>query len=85
MTVSMVDIRYCIEFKYLRMNMVIQLLSTNCGRMQRSAWCIPRARQMFRDALAGKLGKSWWKQNLRMSRDTFNIICNELRLYVQKK
>ena len=65
--------------------MIIQLLSTNCGRIQRSAWCIPRDRQMFPDAVAGKLGTSWWKQNLRMSRDTFNIICNELRPYIQKK
>jgi len=33
---------------------------------------------MFRDALSGRLGGSWWKQNLRMTRDTFNILCNEL-------
>ena len=32
---------------------------------------------MLHDAIAGKLGMSWWKQNLRMSQDTFNIICTE--------
>ena len=33
------------------------------------------------DALSRKLGDSWWKQNLRMSQDTFNILCNELLPY----
>ena len=40
---------------------------------------------MFHDTIAGKLGTSWWKQNLRMSQDTFNIICNEWCPYIQKK
>ena len=39
---------------------------------------------MFCDALSGKLGDSWWKQNLRMTQDTFNILCNELRPHIQK-
>ena len=63
--VSMVVIKYCLAFKYLRRNMITQLLNTYCGRIQWSAWCIPRGKQMFHDALSGKLGTSWWKQNLR--------------------
>ena len=40
---------------------------------------------MFRDAVAGKLGTSWRKQNLRLSHDTFNNICNEPCPYIQRK
>ena len=40
---------------------------------------------MFSDAISGRLGNNWWKNNLRMSRDTFYIICNELRPYIQKE
>ena len=39
---------------------------------------------MFCDALSGKLGDSWWKQNLRMTQDTFNILFNKLRPHIQK-
>jgi len=40
---------------------------------------------MFTDAMSGRLGSNWWKDNLRMSQDTFYIICNELRTYLQKE
>jgi len=40
---------------------------------------------MFRDPLSGRLGNRWWKQNLRMTRDTFTILCNELRQHIQKQ
>ena len=40
---------------------------------------------MFRDALSGRLGNRWWKQNLRMTRDTLTILCNELRQHIQKQ
>ena len=40
---------------------------------------------MFRDALSGRLGRHWWKENLRMTRDTFTILCNELRPHLQKQ
>ena len=40
---------------------------------------------MFVDAVSGRLGDNWWKDNLRMSQDTFHILCNELRSYIQKE
>ena len=40
---------------------------------------------MFVDAVSGRLGDNWWKDNLRMSQDTFHILCNELRPYIQKE
>ena len=40
---------------------------------------------MFVDAVSGRLGDNWWKDNLQMSQDTFHILCNELRPYIQKE
>ena len=40
---------------------------------------------MFTDTMSGLLGNNWWKDNLRMSQDTFYIICNELWTYLQKE
>ena len=34
--------------------------------------------------LAGLFGEDWWKENLRLSCTNFNIICNELRPYIQR-
>ena len=28
---------------------------------------------------------TWWKENLRMSRETFDILCTELRPFVERK
>jgi len=40
---------------------------------------------MFLDAISERLGANWWKDNLQMSRDTFHILCNKLRPYIQKE
>ena len=33
----------------------------------------------------GLYDNEWWRENLRMSRDTFQIVCNELRPYIERK
>ena len=33
----------------------------------------------------GRVRDTWWKENLRMSRETFEIICTELRPFVERK
>ena len=40
---------------------------------------------MFSYAISGRLRNNWWKDDLRMSRDTFYIMCNELCPYIQKE
>ena len=68
-------------------NIILQLLTASYarGRIQRICWCIPRSKYMFSDAISGRLGNNWWKDNLQMSRDTHYILCNELRPYIQKE
>ena len=35
--------------------------------------------------MEGKFGDEWWKLNLRMKKDTFNIVCTVLRPYIEKQ
>ena len=35
--------------------------------------------------LAGLYREALWHENIRMSRDTFNILCGELRPYIERK
>ena len=54
-------------------------------RVQRSIWCKPRTKEWWEAVQSGLFGSSWWKENLRMSQSTFNIICNELRPYITRE
>lgn len=35
--------------------------------------------------MAGLYGDGWWRENMRMTRDTFEIVCNELRPYLERQ
>ena len=35
--------------------------------------------------MAGLYGETWWKENLRMSRATFKIVCDELRPHIKRE
>ena len=34
---------------------------------------------------AGTFGNNWWRENLRLSQSTFNIICTELRPFISRR
>ena len=40
---------------------------------------------VWRGVMAERYGECWLRDNLRMSHDTFEILCNELRPHLQKK
>ena len=46
---------------------------------------MPRNRHWWTAAGNGLFGEHWWKENLRMNRETFNVLCNELRPFIQKQ
>ena len=53
---------------------------------QRSIWCKPRSNKWWKDVQCGRYGEEWWwKENLCMNRDTFAILCNELRPFLQRQ
>ena len=60
------------------------VLGVLAKRRSRSIWCAPRSKQWWEAVQAGAFGEDWWKENLRMAYSTFNIICNELRPYIQR-
>ena len=50
----------------------------------RTIWHAPRSKQWWEAVQTGLFGENWWKENLRLSHSTFNIICDELCSYVFK-
>ena len=48
-------------------------------------WCKPRSQEFWKAVVEGKFGDEWWKLNLRMNKDTFNIVCTVLRSYIEKQ
>ena len=48
-------------------------------------WCVLRSKQWWEVEQTGLFGENWWKENLCPSHSTFNIICNALCPYIQRK
>ena len=49
-----------------------------------SVWCKPRSHVYGEAAKAGAFGDEWWLENLRMSKATFGVLCDELRSHISK-
>ena len=37
------------------------------------------------DVGSDRYGEAWWKESLRMSRNTFNVLCQELRPHIERQ
>ena len=68
------------------------LLSVLCAyrshyhpRIIRTVRCKPRSHHWWRAVQNGVVRNEWWKENLRMSRDTFTFTCGKLRPYIEKQ
>ena len=48
-------------------------------------WCRPRSVNWWEDVQSGRYSETWWKENLRMSRATFDILCCELRPHIERQ
>ena len=46
-------------------------------------WGRSRSVHWWSDVWSGRYGEAWWKASLHMSRDTFNVLCQELRPYIE--
>ena len=56
-----------------------------CQRWTRvRVWSEPKSREWWRHVEVGLFGEDWWRENMRMSHDTFQIICAQLRPYIQR-
>ena len=55
------------------------------SHVPRSVWVCPRSTQWWIDVEGGRYGDEWWKSNFRMNRDTFNLLCSEVRPYVERE
>ena len=61
---------------------LVQLLNSSS---RRTCWCIQRSKQWWLAVSSGLCGPAWWRDNLRMSYDTFVMVCNDLRPFIQKQ
>ena len=50
-----------------------------------SMWCRPCSVNWWEEVQSGRYGDMWWKENLRMSQTTFDILCRELRLHIERQ
>ena len=48
-------------------------------------WCKTRSKDWWIQAVSGNYGERWWNNNLRMSQQTFESLCTELRPYLQRE
>lgn len=56
----------------------------NTPFIDQSVWCKPRAQGYWEAAKAGVFGDGWWYENLWMSKSTFDVLCNQLKPYIEK-
>ena len=48
-------------------------------------WCKPRSKDWWMKAVRSDYSDNWWYSNLRMSKETFDVLCIELRPYLQRQ
>ena len=65
-----------IHFTYRRILAGVLLSRT---QVRTRIWRKPRSLEWWRGVQAGLYGEGWWRENLRLTKDTFDILCNELR------
>ena len=53
--------------------------------LERMLWCRPRSVHWWSDVWSRRYGEAWWKENLHMSRDLFNVLCQELRPHIERQ
>ena len=66
-------------------NRLVLCMLSNCRKVRtcHKIWCKSRSKQWWSEALSGIYGDGWWRENLRMSRETYMFLCDELRPHIQ--
>ena len=48
-------------------------------------WCKERSTDWWMGVVRGDYGDEWWYNNLRMSKETFDSLCLEIRPYLERQ
>ena len=48
-------------------------------------WMCQRSKEWWNDVVGGVYGDRWWWENLRMSRETFMVLCDKLRPHLERE
>ena len=65
--------------------MAVLSLAATRNSVRQSIWCKPRSKEWWKHVVAGVYGDGWWRENLRMSRETFHVVCDQLRPHIQRQ
>ena len=47
-------------------------------------WCTHKSKEWWNAVRGGLFGEAWWKENLRMTKFTFDHLCSELHPYITR-
>ncbi|XP_065908880.1 uncharacterized protein [Dysidea avara] len=56
-----------------------------CNRQDRTIWMHPRSSNWWEDVVLQSFGSRDWLENFRVSRTTFNYLCEQLRPLIEKE
>ena len=59
------------------------LFCRNCTDVR--IWSKKKSYEWWKHVEVGLFGEDWWRENLRMSYETFRIVCDQLRPYIQRE
>ena len=51
----------------------------------RTVWVKPRSQSFFYETMTNHWNEEYWVKNIRMSKEAFNFLCDELRPYISKE
>lgn len=75
----------CVRFtSFIRRRMLLAYVLTR-RQVVPKVWCKTRSTEWWRGVSTGLYGDEWWRENLRMTRPTFEIVCNELKPYIERQ
>ena len=65
--------------------MAVAAYAATRKRVIRTVWCKPVCRGWWEAVKNGLFGEDWWKENFRMTQDTFKMLCSYLHPHLVKK
>ena len=75
----------CFQYRLYVLLKHLMAALLDSSTVHRSVWCKQRTRGFWEAAKSGILGENWWRDNLRMKKQTFCLLCLELKPFLIKQ
>ena len=70
-------------YRNIHVHVLVYVIATR--RSGPTVWCKERSTEWRRGIEERMYGEEWWRENLRMSLDTFLTVCNHLRPHIERQ